>query len=134
MNYEKIEDNVFVISKNPIPPNLKDAILSMETDEDYRIIADFLDYPVHMPTGKIKSMKEIGGIRFYFFKNSVDGRAIVSKNREYIYGVQIPNNKITPQMITKMNTQMRKYRKCIQIHLGTLFPDFTIEMGIKIVH
>jgi hypothetical protein len=53
------------------------------------------------------------------------------QSKELIYGFRIPNSKITPQMITKMNHIIKKYRKCIKKHLGEFFPEFVIEMSIK---
>jgi hypothetical protein len=130
MHYEmKKEDNhiFYLISQYSIPEEVKHVFHHSEDDiKNPHIMGKFLGYPAFMNVRRVSKMKEIGSIGFYFMKNKKE------KKKEIIYGFRIPNAKITPEMIAKMNILMKKYRKCIQKYLGILFPELTIEMNIQL--
>ncbi len=130
MKYETYnEGNIsyFILSKNRISEEVKNAFHNKEYDlKNPHIMGAFLEYPAFINVRKVSSMKEIGSIQFYFTKDRKEA------SRELIYGFRIPNAEITPQMMTKMNIRMKKYQKCIQKYLGTLFPQFSIETSIKL--
>ena len=123
------EDNIttYIISKKPISEDVKYAFRNNDYDvKNPHIMGKFLEYPYFMNVRKVSVMKNIGAINFYFLKNKKD------KNKEIIYGFRIPNNKINPKIINNMNNIMKKYKKCIQKHLYTIFPHFTIEMNVRL--
>ena len=131
MNYETYKDefySYFIISKKSISEEVKYAFRHTEYDlKNPHIIGKFLGYPSFINVQEVRNMKEIGSINFHFMINKNK-----DKNKEIIYGFRIPNNEINPKMISKMNNIMRKYRKCIQQNLDTIYPKFTIEMNVKL--
>jgi len=120
-----------ILSSHPIAENVK--YVFHHSDEDVKhpqIMGKFLEYPSFINIRKVSTMKEVGSIQFRFYKNSTDRKK--DKNAELIYGFRIPNTKISPERMIQMNTLLKKYRKCIQNHLGILYPEFTIELNIKL--
>ncbi len=132
MYYESYDDEsiaFFIISNKPILKAVKHAFLlewENYTEADHRVMGKFLEYPAYIDVRKVSSMKDIGSIQFTFMKNKRN------KKNELIYGFRIPNDKINSKMIEKMNSMMKKYRKCIQKDLIELYPKFTIEMNVKL--
>lgn len=135
MYYETYDDeniSFFIISNKPISKTVKYAFLlegENYTEADHRVMGKFLEYPVYIDVRKVSSMKDIGSIQFTFMKNKKNRN---DKKNEPIYGFRIPNNKINSKIIEKMNTIMKKYRKCIKKYLAEIYSEFTIEMNVKL--
>jgi hypothetical protein len=116
----------YIISSKPISEEVKYAFHHTDYDvKNPHIMGKFLEYPYFINVRKVGNMKDIGGIRFNFIKNR-------SKKSELIYGFRVPISKINSKMIEKMNTIMKKYRKCIQKYLAEIYSEFRIEMNVKL--
>ncbi len=109
----------YIISKNKISPVVYRSFIkdsSFMTDNDHKIMGQFLDYPTIINVLKIPS--GVGAIQFVFEHN---------KKKELIFGFRIPNNLLNSQIINKMNSNLKKYKKC----LNSLFDDFVVELVIR---
>ncbi len=132
INYDshKYDDDYrifYIISSKPISEEVKYAFHHTDYDvKNPHIMGKFLEYPSFINVRKVSNMKDIGSIQFTFMKN----RRI--KKNELIYGFRIPNDKINSKMMDKMNIIMKKYRKCIKKYLSEIYPEFTIEMNVKL--
>ncbi len=127
MNYEERKDDdikiiSFIISKNKISEKVKNAFLSIE----HQSLGEFLDYPIIMDLDKIDDMKNIGSISFVFETYTKNNK----KYQEYIYGFRAPNKDVTTQFMSKMNIRAKKYKKCIQKYLNSIYTNF----NLKLVH
>ncbi len=126
--YEDDPNRIFMIlSHKPISEEVKRAF--HDTDNDIanpHIMGAFLGYPAFVDVKKVSNMKSIGSIQFYFVKKN-------EEKKELIYGFRIPNEEITQKMLTKMNRLAKKYQKCVQTHLKTLYPSSSmIELSVNV--
>ncbi len=119
----------FILSKNRISEEVKYAFSNPDYDsKNPHIMGLFLGYHDFFNVRNRKT-KSVGGIQFHFMKDRYETK---KNQKELIYGFRIRNAKITPKVIQNMNSLMKKYQKCIKKHLHTLFPEFVVELSIKL--
>ena len=136
MYFEFIErhgDIDFIISNKSISTHVKETFLLQDYSENYFItVGRFLEYPFPINFRKKIDSEKYGWVEFNFVPDKTVSRDIQLKKKENIYIYRLPNYKMNEKLINNNKSIVKKYKKCIQKSLGEIFPNFTVELDMRI--
>ncbi len=121
----------FFISKKHISEEEKKLFqTSVYSKEKSIILGKFLGYPYSMDMHEVNNEKD-GSIEYNLILNK-NGNIWDTKNKKQMIIYRIPKNKVNKKLIQNSKNMVKKYKKCIKDSLGTLYPNFDIQLVITI--
>ena len=127
-------DIVFLISNKPISTHMKETYSLQDYSENYFMtLGRFLEYPFPMNFRKKIKKENYGLVEFNFIPDKTVPFDIQLKKKENIYIYRLPFQKINDKLVNNNKNIVKKYKKCIQKSLGELFPNFSVELVMKMI-